>query len=113
MSLASVSVSSDSDTTVSTLSLIAASTVRTGHNSADDSQVWSATSSIASDTNLLLLSGITEEGHDAQFPGGDILPTRYERDRFDVDDDLYRVVPTNAVLSTSVTACGWDSASKT
>ena len=58
--------------------------MRAGHNSADDSQVWSATTSIASDTNLLLLSGITEEGHDAQFPGGDILPTRYERDRFDV-----------------------------
>ena len=37
----------------------------------------------ANDTHKLKLAGITESGNDAEFPGGEITPTEYERQRYD------------------------------
>lgn len=35
-------------------------------------------------THRLKLAGVIEQGDDAEFPGGDLLPTEYERQRYDV-----------------------------
>jgi len=43
-----------------------------------------ATVFAANADHRLRLAAMTEEGDDADFPDGDILPTEYERDRFDV-----------------------------
>lgn len=38
----------------------------------------------SNNTHKLKLAGIIESGDDAEFPGGDILPTEYERQRYDL-----------------------------
>ncbi len=38
----------------------------------------------SSDRHRLRLAALTESGDDAEFPGGDILPSEYQRDRFDI-----------------------------
>jgi iron complex outermembrane receptor protein len=38
----------------------------------------------ANDSHRVKIAGLTERGDDAEFPGGDILPTEYERERYDL-----------------------------
>lgn len=58
--------------------------VRTGARSVNDSTLLSG-AFVLSDTNQRLkLSGLRERADDASFDGGDIVPTEYRRDRFDV-----------------------------
>ncbi len=38
----------------------------------------------SNDQHRLKLAALTESGNNAKFPGGKIIPTRYERDRYDV-----------------------------
>lgn len=38
----------------------------------------------SNDTHRLKLAGVAEQGDDAEFPGGDLLPTEYERQRYDI-----------------------------
>ena len=39
---------------------------------------------VTNNTHRLKLAGIIEQGDDAEFPGGELLPTEYERQRYDV-----------------------------
>ena len=43
-----------------------------------------ATVFAVNDTHRLRVAAMTEQGDDAEFPDGDILPSEYERDRYDI-----------------------------
>ena len=58
--------------------------VQAGTGSADESIMLAASVSLANESHVIYASGLTEQADDAAFPGGDILPTEYERERFDV-----------------------------
>ncbi|MBH79036.1 MAG: TonB-dependent receptor [Gammaproteobacteria bacterium] len=57
---------------------------RTGAHSVDNGTVLGAAVSLGGEHHKLRLSGLTESADDAEFQGGKLLPTRYQRDRFDV-----------------------------
>ena len=50
----------------------------------NDGTQLGATVFATSDTHRLRIGAMTESGDDAEFPDGDIVPTEYERDRFDI-----------------------------
>jgi iron complex outermembrane receptor protein len=58
--------------------------VRSGSQSVNGGSLLSVAASLANERHLLSASGLTEKGDDAEFAGGEILPTEYDRDRFDV-----------------------------
>ncbi len=58
--------------------------LRAGTRTNNDATLMSGMAVLASENQRLRLSAFTESADDARFPGGDILPTRYERDRYDV-----------------------------
>ncbi|MGE0621369.1 MAG: TonB-dependent receptor plug domain-containing protein [Pseudomonadales bacterium] len=58
--------------------------LRAGGHSVNDASLLAGALVVASVSQRLKLSGLTEQADDAEFPGGTILPTRYERDRYDV-----------------------------
>ncbi len=55
-----------------------------GAQSASDGARLTGALQLAGENQRLNLAGATERGDDARFPGGRILPTEYERQRFDV-----------------------------
>ncbi len=58
--------------------------IRTGTQSVNNGEMFSAAVSVANTRHLFKVSGLHETAEDAEFADGDILPTEYERDRFDV-----------------------------
>jgi len=58
--------------------------IRTGMQSVNDGRLVSAAFVVANPQHRLKLSGLVESADDASFGGGKILPTEYERSRFDV-----------------------------
>lgn len=58
--------------------------LRTGTQSVNSAQLLSAAAAISNDTHLLRISGLSESADDANFGGGEILPSEYARDRVDV-----------------------------
>ena len=57
---------------------------RVGSGSVNGSSVVSGAVSVAGPRHLIIGSVLTERGDDAEFDGGDILPSEYRRDRVDV-----------------------------
>jgi iron complex outermembrane receptor protein len=57
---------------------------RAGAHSVNEASLVSGAVVVANPNHRLKLSGLTERAADAEFPGGIILPTEYERDRLDV-----------------------------
>ncbi len=58
--------------------------VRGGAQSVSDAYLLSGVLAVANDQHRLKLSAFTESGDDAEFSKGHILPTTYERERFDL-----------------------------
>ena len=58
--------------------------MRAGSQSVSNSQLFSAATVVANEHHLLKISALTEAGDDAEFLGGDIVPTEYRRDRYDI-----------------------------
>lgn len=58
--------------------------VRTGARSVNDSTLLSGAFVLSDMNQRLKLSGLSEQADDASFGGGDIVPTEYRRDRFDI-----------------------------
>ncbi len=58
--------------------------VRTGTQSVDQGRLLSAAASVASESQLLHVSALIESGDDAEFADGDVTPTEYERERYDI-----------------------------
>jgi iron complex outermembrane recepter protein len=58
--------------------------IRVGGQSVNHGDVVSAAIVTANKNHRIKLSALTESSDDAQFEGGDIAPTEYQRDRFDV-----------------------------
>ncbi|MEH6584944.1 MAG: TonB-dependent receptor [Halioglobus sp.] len=52
--------------------------------SVNDGQQLSGAAYAANNTHKFKLAAVVESGDDAEFPGGDITPTEYERQRYDV-----------------------------
>ncbi len=58
--------------------------LRAGMRSNNSAMLTSGMAVFANESHRLRLSAFTESADDTSFPGGDILPTEYERDRFDL-----------------------------
>ena len=58
--------------------------VLAGLQSVNDGSQLSAAAYASNNMHKIMLSGVAESGDDAEFPGGDITPTKYERQRYDV-----------------------------
>ncbi len=58
--------------------------VRTGGQSVNDGSLLSVAASVANEHHLVSVSALTEQGDDAKFADGEILPTEYERSRYDL-----------------------------
>ncbi len=58
--------------------------MRTGAQSVNDSTLLSGAFVLSDRAQRLKLSGLSERADDASFGGGDIVPTEYRRDRFDI-----------------------------
>ncbi len=58
--------------------------LRTGIQSVNEASLLSGNLVLANDQHRLKLSGLTESADDGEFAGGEILPSEYERQRFDV-----------------------------
>ncbi|XOV82346.1 MAG: TonB-dependent receptor [bacterium] len=64
--------------------------LRTGTQSVNGATLFSAAAAVSSESHLLRVSGLSEAADDADFSGGEILPSEYERQRFDVGYGLRR-----------------------
>ena len=58
--------------------------IQLGAQTVDAGELASVALIAASERHLLKMSALAETGDDAEFSDGDILPTEYERDRFDI-----------------------------
>jgi iron complex outermembrane recepter protein len=64
--------------------VVASGRMRAGGQSVNAGQMYSGAVVVSSDSHLLKLSGLTETADDAEFADGELLPSQYQRDRFDV-----------------------------
>ncbi len=58
--------------------------IRAGANTVNDAGLLSGAFVVSNQNHRLKLSGLTEQADDASFADGEILPTEYDRSRFDV-----------------------------
>ncbi|MEE4284007.1 MAG: TonB-dependent receptor [Pseudomonadales bacterium] len=58
--------------------------LRTGTQSVNGAALFSAAAAVSNESHLLRVSGLSEFADDAEFSGGEILPSEYERERFDI-----------------------------
>ena len=57
---------------------------RAGGQSVNNGRLLSAAASLANETHLVTVSALHEYGDDAEFADGSVVPTEYERDRYDL-----------------------------